>query len=315
MFFSFVRDLGVKLLRLTRRRPTEHDARPPVMHRPGRGGKTNDVDGGLEADGQAELGLDLARELGLLAVAPNRVYAAAQFRGMLQATGFKEICLCKGVLVINPVLGHDLVPPKFCVKVRLPAGTQVALGCFGRCLGRRAQAPSRVAGPAAPSAGVVAAVPRQRLAPHQRLAEACCRVGNAQEGCCTRNPDLWELCPTAGRHCTQSLETAWTGRRRHSVRPHVRRGVGSTWAHQAATLASSARTPALTLLGRASSQLEAVSVFMMLCDKGRVYITIEQPTDDPLKIFVGPTNGILMCFRFFFSVLFLFCWLRTRLLY
>ena len=59
------------------------------MPHPGREEKTNDVDGGLEADGQAELGLDLARELGLLAVASNRVYAAVQFRGMLHKTFLK----------------------------------------------------------------------------------------------------------------------------------------------------------------------------------------------------------------------------------
>ena len=51
------------------------------------------------AVGQAELGLGLARELSLLAAASNRVHAAVQFRGLLQATGSKDNFLCESMLV------------------------------------------------------------------------------------------------------------------------------------------------------------------------------------------------------------------------
>ena len=88
------------------------------------------VVGGLEADGQAELGLGLARDLGFLADATTKhIYVTVQFRGMLQAAISNEICLCKGMLVFNPNLGdEDFVLRGSCIKVRLPAGTQVALG-------------------------------------------------------------------------------------------------------------------------------------------------------------------------------------------
>ena len=91
--------------------------------------EANTVVGRLEADGQAELGLGLACELGLLADTTNHVYVAVQFRGVLEVAVSSEICLCKGMLVVNPNFGHkEFVPRESCIKVRLPAGTQVDLG-------------------------------------------------------------------------------------------------------------------------------------------------------------------------------------------
>ena len=79
-----------------------------------------------EADGQAEIGIDLARNLDIMPP-EGRLYAAWQFRGMLRVADSKEVCLCKGMLAVNPQLS-GLRLRTSCVKVRMPADTPVALG-------------------------------------------------------------------------------------------------------------------------------------------------------------------------------------------
>lgn len=79
---------------------------------------------GVDAtDGQAEIGLEMARELGLIeenVEGSARVfYGSRQFRAIVQITGTNDICIAKGMLVINPDLEDcELRLRQSCVKLR-----------------------------------------------------------------------------------------------------------------------------------------------------------------------------------------------------
>ena len=76
-------------------------------------------------DGQAEVSLSLAVDWGLVQEldAPKRggvrVVASWQFRGMIYVPGLSQLCLCKGMLVLNPAFtGKRLELPHSTIKVQ-----------------------------------------------------------------------------------------------------------------------------------------------------------------------------------------------------
>lgn len=82
----------------------------------------------VSTDGQAELGIEAARALGLLApgTVPDRC-PAWQFRAVLPVED-GGLCLAKGMLMVNPDLGGKLALRESCVKARFPRVTTIQTG-------------------------------------------------------------------------------------------------------------------------------------------------------------------------------------------